>query len=211
RQHRLDTLTLASILFFNQARYGLTDLCLSLGITLPEGVQAHRALGDALLTARLLQRLYAEAQSLNLAVLSEIVATGRHLGWPETLFFEEVLRRRGRSAFGQSQRLPKLFDPPPLQGSSLVAQEEPDPIDAEMVAGMLGPEGNFARAFPEYEYRPQQVEMATAVANAFNQGQHLIVEAGTGTGKSIGYLLPAAFWAHENDRRVVISTNTINL
>ncbi len=211
RQHRLDTLTLASILFFNQARYGLTDLCLSLGITLPEGVQAHRALGDALLTARLLQRLYAEAQSLNLAILSEIVAAGRHLGWPETLFFEEVLRRRGRTAFGQPQRLPKLFDPAPLQGSSLVAKEEPDPIDVEMVAGMLGPEGNFSRAFPGYEYRPQQVEMATAVANAFNQGQHLIVEAGTGTGKSIGYLLPAAFWAHENDRRVVISTNTINL
>lgn len=211
RQHRLDTLTLASILFFNQSRYGLAELCRSLEIAAPEGAPPHRALSDALLTARLLQRLFEEAQSLNLAILAEIVAAGRRLGWPETLFFEEVLRRRGRFAFGQSQRLAKLFNPAPLQGSSLVPEEVPDPVDVELVAGMLGPDGDFARAFPDYEHRPQQVEMASAVANAFNQSQHLIVEAGTGTGKSIGYLLPAAFWAYENDRRVVVSTNTINL
>ncbi len=51
----------------------------------------------------------------------------------------------------------------------------------------------------------------TAVAQAFNQGEHTLVEAGTGTGKSMAYLLPAAFWASQNGRRVVISTNTINL
>lgn len=211
RQHRLDTLTLASILFYNQTRYGLSELCRSLGISAPKDAPAHRALSDALLTASLLQRLFTEAQSLNLAVLGEIVAAGRQLGWPESLFFEELLRRRGRTAFGQSQRLPRLFDPPAVQGSTLIPPEEPYPIDAELVAAMLGPEGNFARAFPDYEFRPQQVEMAGAVAQAFNEGQHLIVEAGTGTGKSVGYLLPAAFWAHENDRRVVVSTNTINL
>ncbi len=53
--------------------------------------------------------------------------------------------------------------------------------------------------------------MMQAVASAFNDGQHVLVEAGTGTGKSLGYLLPSAFWATENGRRVVISTNTINL
>ena len=53
--------------------------------------------------------------------------------------------------------------------------------------------------------------MVAAVGHALNQQQHLLVEAGTGTGKSIGYLLPAAFWAAINGRRVVISTNTINL
>ena len=76
---------------------------------------------------------------------------------------------------------------------------------------MFQPGGNFDHAFPDFEYRPQQVEMLTAVTEAFNHGDHILVEAGTGTGKSIAYLLPSAFWAHENGRRVVISTNTINL
>jgi DNA polymerase-3 subunit epsilon/ATP-dependent DNA helicase DinG len=53
--------------------------------------------------------------------------------------------------------------------------------------------------------------MIEAVVDAFNRGQHLMIEAGTGTGKSIGYLLPAAFWSNLNQRRVVVSTNTINL
>ena len=62
------------------------------------------------------------------------------------------------------------------------------------------------------EYRPQQIEMAQAVANALNKGHHLIVEAGTGTGKSIGYLLPAILHlGYVRKERVVISTNTINL
>ena len=53
--------------------------------------------------------------------------------------------------------------------------------------------------------------MLRAVATAFNERQHLLVEAGTGTGKSIAYLLPAVAFAHLNGERVVVSTNTINL
>src|SRR5207248_11102134 len=62
-----------------------------------------------------------------------------------------------------------------------------------------------------YEYHHQQVEMAKAVADAFNRGHHLVVEAGTGTGKSIGYLLPAILYALRTGERVLVSTNTINL
>jgi len=51
--------------------------------------------------------------------------------------------------------------------------------------------------------------MLRAVANALSQGQHLMVEAGTGTGKSFAYLIPAVEWALQNSTRVVISTNTI--
>jgi ATP-dependent DNA helicase DinG len=211
RQHRIDTLTLASILLPSQGRYGLAELASVLNLSRPEGAGAHRALGDAHLAARLFQHLYAVARGLDIAALGEIAEAGRRIGWPETLFFEEVLRAAGRTAFGQRQRLTQLFNPPPLQGAMLIPADEPEPIDAELVAGMLSPEGNFGLAFPDYEYRPQQVDMAVAVTKAFNEGQHLIVEAGTGTGKSIGYLLPAAFWAHQNDRRVVVSTNTINL
>ena len=98
-----------------------------------------------------------------------------------------------------------------MNGRSLVAADPPNPLDDLLIGQLLEPGGEFSRYFSGFEHRPQQVEMLQAVAQAFNRGQHLLVEAGTGTGKSIGYLLPAAFWATQNGRRVVISTNTINL
>ncbi len=84
-------------------------------------------------------------------------------------------------------------------------------LDIELLTDLIMPDGHFSRYFPGFEYRPQQVEMMQSVAQAFNTGQHIMVEAGTGTGKSLGYLLPAAFWSTQNGRRVVVSTNTINL
>src|SRR5690606_32157464 len=76
----------------------------------------------------------------------------------------------------------------------------------------LGPDGAIARRLGEaYEHRPQQLEMADAVAGAFEAGRHLMVEAGTGTGKSFAYLLPAIDYAVRNKKRVVISTHTISL
>src|SRR5688572_28597556 len=62
-----------------------------------------------------------------------------------------------------------------------------------------------------YEFRPQQLEMADAVARSLNEQHHLLVEAGTGVGKSFAYLLPAIDYAVKQKKRVVISTHTINL
>ncbi len=85
------------------------------------------------------------------------------------------------------------------------------PVSAERVASHLMPGGTFSRLMPGYESRPGQVEMLQAVARAFNEGRHLVVEAGTGVGKSLAYLIPAAAWARLNDLPVVVSTNTRNL
>ncbi|HEV3469537.1 MAG TPA: ATP-dependent DNA helicase [Pyrinomonadaceae bacterium] len=76
---------------------------------------------------------------------------------------------------------------------------------------IFGPGGLIARAHPEYEYRPGQVLMAAAVMRAFEERRHLIVEAGTGTGKTLAYLVPAVAAAVERGTRVVISTGTKNL
>src|SRR3954464_7755673 len=77
---------------------------------------------------------------------------------------------------------------------------------------ILGPEGSIARRLGDkYEHRPQQLEMAAAVERAFNEGHHLLVEAGTGVGKSFAYLLPAINYAVKKKKRVVISTHTISL
>ena len=76
---------------------------------------------------------------------------------------------------------------------------------------IFGPNGLIAKVHPEYEHRPGQIEMADAVLRAFEQKHHLIVEAGTGTGKTLAYLVPAIAAACGSGARVVISTGTKNL
>lgn len=76
---------------------------------------------------------------------------------------------------------------------------------------IFGPDGLIAKAHPEYEHRPGQIEMARAVMRAFEENRHLIVEAGTGTGKTLAYLVPAVASALGGRGRVIISTGTKNL
>lgn len=87
-------------------------------------------------------------------------------------------------------------------GSRVSLIDEVDSIFSE--TGLLSKAKNF-------EYRPQQREMAVAVARALERGEHLIVEAGTGVGKSLAYLIPAILFAVRNGKKAVISTHTINL
>lgn len=64
---------------------------------------------------------------------------------------------------------------------------------------------------PKFEYRPEQQQMAESIARALRENQHLVVEAGTGVGKSLAYLVPSLIFGLENRRKVIISTHTINL
>ena len=89
--------------------------------------------------------------------------------------------------------------------------EEFQPLDDTRIAEMFEEHGLFHQAMDRYERRPQQITMTQGVTRAFSDGEFLIAEAGTGTGKSLSYLVPAILWAVENDQRVVISTNTKNL
>jgi len=76
----------------------------------------------------------------------------------------------------------------------------------------LGPKGAVAKRLRNYEHRPQQMEMAEAVASAIASKRHLLVEAGTGVGKSFAYLVPAVLAALRNPKSpVVVSTHTISL
>jgi len=78
-------------------------------------------------------------------------------------------------------------------------------------AAVLGTGGAIARRLPSYESRPEQLQMAGAVAHAIGSKTHLMVEAGTGVGKSFAYLVPAILAAAEQGLKVVVSTHTISL
>lgn len=84
-------------------------------------------------------------------------------------------------------------------------------ISAEEIATVLDREGTIAAILSGFEERPEQLRMAFLVNEAFNRHRLALVEAGTGTGKSLAYLVPALLWAEKNRQRVVVSTNTINL
>lgn len=127
---------------------------------------------------------------------------------------------------GSLSTLSLAADPPdPLQsltalvrpnGERVAKRELIDPADYEAlntddVAKWLEPDGPCARTLEGYEYRAGQVQMTRAVAEAFNTRRHLVVEAGTGVGKSVAYLLPGILWALRNKLPVVVSTNTKNL
>ncbi len=101
-------------------------------------------------------------------------------------------------------RVRSVTDPLVNEAGSIII----DPADIKHLFSGAGP---FTARFPGYETREGQVQMALAVSRAFSDGGHLVVEAQTGTGKSLAYLAPAFLWARRNGARVAISTNTINL
>lgn len=91
-----------------------------------------------------------------------------------------------------------------------ITEGQPIPGFSDAVRDAFSPKGLLAKS-RDFEYRPQQQELAVAVANALVSASPLVAEAGTGVGKSLAYLLPAARFALETGRKGIISTHTINL
>lgn len=222
RKHKLfydnigiDTYEIAAVVHPNAGRYNLTALCQQRGIFTPGST--HRALTDAKLTHRLFLELYREITELPLNVLAEIVRLSEQVSWHGGWAFQQALRYRL-----EDEPAPDLADLPPYQNPlyaipqpierrPLEPREVLEDISVPEAAAVIEPGGAFFKSFPEYEHRPEQVQMLESVAKAISESRHLLIEAGTGIGKSLAYLIPAALWATRNDSRVVISTNTINL
>jgi DNA polymerase-3 subunit epsilon/ATP-dependent DNA helicase DinG len=208
----LDTYELASVLMPGASRYNLGALGQRMGVLLPA---THRALDDARVTHRIFVQLFDQAEHLPTGLVSEFVRLSESFGWGARSVFSQILHARSHqpisaAAMGAAKTRSKAhrldgFLPPLTPESTL------KPLDEKEIAAILEHGGPFSHYFQQYEYRPQQVEMLKAISRAFSNGRHLLVEAGTGTGKSFAYLIPAAYWALQNKARVVISTNTINL
>ncbi len=207
----VDTFELASIVLPGIGRYSLESISEKLGVSLN---QAHRALPDARATMQVFLQLLDQARNWDTLLIEEIARVTMGSSWPLAHVFNDLAEeRRSHSLFATTTRQSQAAERFAAEalGPALEPHEHITPPDPEQVQELLGPEGPFAHALAAYENRPQQLDMAKAVSEAFGIPTHLLVEAGTGVGKSLAYLVPAALLASQNDIRVVISSNTINL
>ena len=211
-----DTWDLASVLLPGASQYSLGALASHFGIV---HNSAHRALGDAEATHQVFLALLRQAAKLEPGPLAYLAALARRSNWAiGTLFSglsEAADRRTGAgnspSVFGFTGLDSELLSSRMGREEQRRAESSLKHLDEEQVAKLLSRDGPFAKAFEGFEHRPEQEEMLASVTEAIYQGNHLVVEGGTGVGKSMAYLLPASLFALSQGQRVVISTNTINL
>jgi DNA polymerase-3 subunit epsilon/ATP-dependent DNA helicase DinG len=207
----IDTYELAAVLMPTASRYNLGALGKQLGILLPA---THRAMDDAKVTMAALNKLIEMAHELPLDVLAEIIRLGEVLDWDANWAFQEILRARAKEGIKAKKTTKKQAGPiwhDDSKPQPLNNPDEPIPLNTDEVASILEYGGPFSQYFETFEQRPEQIGMIRAVTDALSYGQHLMVEAGTGVGKSFAYLVPAALFSLQNNTRVVVSTNTINL
>ncbi len=209
---RVDTFELSTLLLPELPDRSLISVARGLGIPYP---QQHRALADAQVTRQVFLAFWERLTALDLETLEEVLRLAGKTEWPLAELFTEIAGAVAREAFGKKRdgdkpMATRLVRPEP-RPDPLEETEDNRPLDGQRLSSLFSPGGLFSRAFPHYEHRPQQVEMLQAVVETFNHGGQLIVEAGTGTGKSMAYLLPAIAMAMRRGRPVVVSTNTINL
>ncbi len=199
-----DTHDLATFLLPGLSEYGLAALAQHLEIEMPVH---HRALPDAETAREVLLALFSRADALPADVLSQVAAWLAATAWPWRNFFREAWEGvAGEGATGQTFALPRPTIAEPLQPRDRRRDIDIDEALVILASGRAHPD-----VLPQFEERPQQQAALRAVAQALNEGNRLVLEAGTGTGKSLAYLIPAAVQALANGSRVVISTATINL
>ena len=213
-----DTRDLASMLLPN-GNYSLNMLARALGVP---SWNAHRALDDAVATQRVFERLVDMAVDSDPGVVTELARLAQTANWPLSRLLNAVVAEQ--AARGNSRTsvlggvditaLERRIRPPRRTAASyadIVANDSLPQDPEEMAAALVGPGGALSEIAPKFEHRVEQEQMLRAVALAFEDGNNLVVEAGTGVGKSMAYLLPAAAFALRNNTRVVVSTNTISL
>ena len=214
----IDTLELSRILFPTLEHHDLDTLAAALGL---DAGDRHRALDDCRLLVALWGRMLERLAALPLEVVGALSAVASLTRWPTRHLFLEAEAARIKDAFEvASLDFRKVL----ADNSRLLAQARearagddptdrppPERLDVAELKALFEPGGLLEKSVPGYEVRPQQVRMVELVATAFNEGRHLLVEAGTGVGKSMAYLVPAISWATRNGEKVVVSTNTKNL
>jgi len=199
----LDTLELARILLPDASSYSLPQLVRELGLNQP---RPHRALDDADATRQLLWHLADRVLELPPGLRGDILDLVEPYDYPTARFLRLALGGAPRGS-GRSGDFPPRA--PEVARRHAPAGEVSD--RPEELAALLAPGGRLSSRMPDYEPRDSQVQMLLAVAQNLRRGGRLVLEAGTGTGKSLAYLIPAAARAVAQGERVIISTHTHTL
>ncbi len=206
----VDTLALSRIAFPRMISHDQPTLCDAFGVR--RG--GHRAAGDARALARLFRIMLAALDDMPHDLLTFMADLAPGAVWPVRDVLDMVARcdgdpgrfsmsrlREGRIG-GLKREAPSLMDPAEVSMTDLV------PITREEIEEAFSSDGAVGRMYPRFERRPEQVEFALEVAEAFRTSTHRVIEAGTGVGKSVSYLLPSAVFALRNRTRVGIATKT---
>ncbi len=208
----LDSLELARIVMPTLARHDLASLKEHFGLTESE---KHRALSDAQLAADVWLKLIEGLYRLPLAVLSELVWIVDRTQSPlrPVLAAAESAARAAHPVGREpiTAILQDFEDQVGKRAPKRPAEPKHTLLEVDAIVHPLESDGALQGALNGYENRPEQIQMAREVAEAIGTEKILMVEAGTGTGKSMAYLTPAVMWAQQNKERVVVSTNTKNL
>jgi len=189
---QLDTALLSRVLLQPIGRFSLKFVCESLGVPLSN---AHRALHDAKASGEVACRLVPKLADFPLEIRQALAACA-----PGGLFKTLMTKTLGATRYGIYLKADLPFADKPLK---LDLPESFLEIDSSEIEGLFS-DSSLAP-------RESQLKMAAGVMDALNKSEFFVVEAGTGTGKSLAYLVPAAKHALKNNCRVIISTHTRNL
>lgn len=201
-----DTYKLAQIFFPSMHHYQLSDLAKKLNLGINESF--HRAQVDAWSAWKLLELCWEKGLEFDLGFYSRALPLLE--GLHEQSFLKELEHEISRKFPTRSIRNGLLLAGEEglfLQQQSL----EGVPDSGDWIQSCFAPQGLLEKKLSGYESRHGQLKMAQAVTEALESARHLVVEAGTGTGKSYAYLIPALWWARKIGKRVVVATHTIPL
>ncbi len=204
-----DTLELARIFFPSLGHYRLAVLAEKLALKLPENPQFHRAGTDAWVTWKLLEACWQKGKEYDLSFYDQ--AKGLIEGWKGASFFT-ILRSEISRSFPDRPIRTDLVISTPNEGLFAEAKlNEKVPKASEWVLSCFSSGGILQETLTGYESRMGQIKMAQSVVEGLTHSRHIVVEAGTGTGKSYAYLIPALWWAKKTGQKVVVATHTIPL
>lgn len=204
-----DTFEIAGLVANALTRRGLGDIADHLGVDFPT---RHRAMADADAARRVFLVLRERLAAAPPEVLAEAERIAAASDWPLRHLLRDVASEHPRKP-GDAERdgfVHQFVKAPSRHADPLVPTTKRTAVPPELAAQLIASQ-SARTALESYEQRPEQIAMTRAVADTFAEGGALITEAGTGVGKSLAYLVPAALHAVRNNDRVTISTNTINL
>jgi ATP-dependent DNA helicase DinG len=205
-----DTVELSRILLPQQESYKLSQLAEQLGFS---HERPHQADSDAEVTATLFLSLIHKLKQLPILTLQQLVPISRKLKSDLEQVISPLIQEKLITGIKDEERFDcyrqlALKKPIDLPNKT---ESEKNFTFADYSSVLFEEEGKLELAFSKHELRPGQRQMMKEVDEAFQHNEHMMIEAGTGTGKSLAYLLPAAFYAHQQNVPIVISTQTIPL